>query len=827
MAGLKFGGIDATDVVGIDANTVEGTTPAHAYGFVDVAPTFPDGTSGTAPQAYHYDQDITFVTPPDFTGYDATWLEIEGIPYAFGFSPKPYAYFDDRIDRYKRLGIKGVLTKLPSGVDQEARPLEGDSSIGQLSVQLQMTPDVRALVANTLRADLRLRLQGDLPSVLEANIDVPVSLTCTGWVDTGPGTGYDAAYAWNNGILYIGRETVTYQSREIPVGGVVTFNGVKRMRFEVVGHTGCYSHSASDIVTPYPRMVATRRALYRVAKPDGGSIARWAGIVTDAKSADNLGAVDLSIDSADREVKVRRFGGQVRGKLKLGITESDGSYDQGASGVGPATANWAVLEHSSIDGRPWGADERVIVRVDDEYMSVRLKTNAPYEDNLHFDTAGGTAPADARGLFGSQAAQHDAGAEVIEVLWTGAYDANGAPEAMAARFTRGDNPVDLVLQILLSRNGDGSNGYYDVLPFGFGLGIDQARVDVAACLKVRDSWLATARHLEIIEEPFNAKDKIAEILRPHLCYLITTPDDRFVVKRVAPPLPGDAVRIINADNALEIPGFDGNLVNGVYGRVKWRCDYDPVKGDYRQLYTGEFTDAQELYAGQFKTLDVDAKGQWSGNDAGTGRFGAALATDAELAARRYIDEVRARYSLPFPVLSIECDFDAVDAACGDLVRVTLDNLPNVETGGVGIADAFCEVIQKTAQDETGKVELVVTQTGYRGAFRRYAPSARIDAVIDASTFTVFDHEFTNPLLADLVDGDFFKVGDKIAVWDTRLYDMRGVRTIVAKPTRNTIVLDSVLAYAGYDTIMPDAYAGATQAQRDAVGFLDAGHTYTG
>lgn len=64
------------------------------------------------------------------------WLEIEGLPYGYGFTEKAETFFSGRGSNWGREGIRGVLAGVPSGVEQELRILDADSSIGQLELIL-------------------------------------------------------------------------------------------------------------------------------------------------------------------------------------------------------------------------------------------------------------------------------------------------------------------------------------------------------------------------------------------------------------------------------------------------------------------------------------------------------------------------------------------------------------------------------------------------------------------------------------------------------------------------------------------------------------------
>src|SRR5690242_11065254 len=67
------------------------------------------------------------------------WLEIEGLPFGYGLvahSPSTDNWANQRTGRYVRQAIRACLRAIPGGIEAEARPLEGDSSVGQMVVEL-------------------------------------------------------------------------------------------------------------------------------------------------------------------------------------------------------------------------------------------------------------------------------------------------------------------------------------------------------------------------------------------------------------------------------------------------------------------------------------------------------------------------------------------------------------------------------------------------------------------------------------------------------------------------------------------------------------------
>jgi hypothetical protein len=190
-------------------------------------------------------------TPVAFTDYEV-WVEVEGLPWAFGLNDRAAAFFSGRSERFRREGVKGLLTAIPQGVAQEVRPLEGDGSIGSASVEIldDDSGPVLDLVANIEREDGLLTLGADMP----ANGTTIANLAFTG-------TASEADYPAAGGIFYVGRETCRYATRS---GS--TFTDVQRAWHEVPGRTLYRAHTAGDVISPFPRFTRTRRAVVYVSE---------------------------------------------------------------------------------------------------------------------------------------------------------------------------------------------------------------------------------------------------------------------------------------------------------------------------------------------------------------------------------------------------------------------------------------------------------------------------------------------------------------------------------------------------------------------------------
>lgn len=805
------------------------------------------------------------------------WLELEGAPWAFGLTARAASWYAGRTATEQRLGVKGLLSEIPRGVEQRARPLDGDSSIGELVARIVDDGGglVRALCGNAGRTDHTLQMMAPAHAISTAyalhDTVTRTDITPDEWVlrcstagtsgatapnpaptvavgdtvadgagtlvwtvigkvkDLGAtgsetflpylGTADAAQYPAAGGTIYLGRETCTYTARTAGTNGAGYFAGVTRGMYALPGRTTKTAHVWGDEITPYMRTVATRRAqlLATLDGTDANRLARWGGTVQTVTLAAGLHTYELTMGSLDGELAVDAFAGQRTAKLSAGIVDGSGAYTVKGSSEPAAETSKVRLLADSMAGT-WSAGQTIMIRVGEEFFAGTLAVDAT---GTYVDFSG----TGARSLFSTSAESHQVGEEIAEVVWTGAYDAAGTAEYRFSKFTQGDHPFDVLLSFLLSREGDGANGTYDILPAGWGLGLDQARVDIAGIEKLARDWLPGQRHLWLYTEPFGMQEEIAALLRPHLCFPVTTLGDQLTVRRLSPPIEGATVRAITASTIVDVPSWDANI-RDVIGLVNWLCDYDPLGGENRQKFVGPFTDAQRNYAGQWQTITVEAKGAFTGNDPGAvGFFGAALQTGAAEASLRYVETIRDRYSMPLPIIGVECSYDCLDVEPGDLVRVTCEHLPDTTTGGVGLTSALCEVLSKQIDDHRGVVTLSVLHT--------VATAARLIAPAEAVTVTAAGVIKVADAAGLLYAAGIFAATDVIEVWTSDLLTSRGTAALTGV-TDGGATLDLAMATVPAGTTAGDvvtiaAYDSATASQRarfaflaDAAGTLGAG-----
>ena len=125
----------------------------------------------------------------------------------------------------------------------------------------------------------------------------------------------------------------------------------------------------------------------------------------------------------------------------------------------------------------------------------------------------------------------------------------------------------------------------------------------------------------------------------------------------------------------------------------------------------------------------------------------------------------------------------MDVEVGDLVTLTVENLPDVTTGALGLDGAICEVLRRSIDDVRGVVALTLLHSTSPASFRLLSPSG-VALSVGASSITLTDALF-NDADQDATAG--FYAGQVIEVWSPDLKTARGTATLtftVSQPAGN-------------------------------------------
>ena len=358
------------------------------------------------------------------------------------------------------------------------------------------------------------------------------------------------------------------------------------------------------------------------------------------------------------------------------------------------------------------------------------------------------------------------------------------------------NPVDVILQILVSTGTTSLNGTYDKAPAAFGLGIDEGHLDLDTFTDIGDRIELEGITAGTVSLIADAEHDLAEfldkILRAYCLALGTTTTgtlrlidmSRAATSATTPTLTesdlvapgkGRPVRVaedIAAANAIE-------AVTLSYDRP-WRRPSDP-QSRVIDRYEAEVGGVQELFGrvGAQKVgieLPFAATLDEIGSHALAGRWGRLLGLHQGLVGTLTVD-VHSTW----------------DGEIGDIVLATFDQLPDA-SGQSGMADAVLRVIDRVqtirpiGEYVSDSVTLLVY--GYTDTDRRvraWCPSGLVTAVVDSLNFTLKADQYHG---ADYTsDADSFADDHVVALYEAD-WTLRGAGGVVDSTTGNDVVLST-------------------------------------
>lgn len=390
----------------------------------------------------------------------------------------------------------------------------------------------------------------------------------------------------------------------------------------------------------------------------------YTGIVTNVLE-NKVGAYRFVVSDLMRITKEEVFVAAT--KLKTGMSA-------GASSMTVFNASLFAPSTSSFGGGNY-------LRVDDEiiaYTSVSQNADGSW-------TFSGLS----RAQFGTRRVNHDPDVDVVNFI------------------KLEGNPIDIALKILLTKNGDGSNGAYDVLHPSQGAGVDQSLVDVAGIEKQRDIFIPTFQFRFFVEEKIEAKRWLEEnIFTPINAYPIVKPDGKLSIKLYTVPLPTFGIPVLDDSNVLEPPAFDGNYRTGqsFVNEVIVSTEFDNIAEKFLRQFFFEDSTSQVGFD-EVASVEIEAKGAQSD-----------LRDD--IVAKRIFNNLIFRFSKPAPVFSLKTFYQNQLIGVGDSVILNASSVPNLVRGRRGGASTICEVISRSVNFENGSVDLQLLATEFN-ADRKY------------------------------------------------------------------------------------------------------------
>jgi hypothetical protein len=303
----------------------------------------------------------------------------------------------------------------------------------------------------------------------------------------------------------------------------------------------------------------------------------------------------------------------------------------------------------------------------------------------------------------------------------GTADVNHANAEFELHFAVEDNPVDVLLGLLLSRDGsvptpaDTDDEGYDYAwntvtdsTFGYlGLGIPASEIDFPSFEYVRDWFLGYVERYRF-DRAESMKSYIEKyILKPHgLCFTLTN-TGKLGLMIARPPLDFTAT-LLNADDIIGVPTVhmdNTEIINDV--TVQW--NWNPVSRGYDGAEV-EVIDSDSIAAHDIEgVIEVEARGV------------ASSTLPARLGRKKKRHFVNPNPTIALPVLLTHSNINP-----GDVVQVTHGSIPDQRAGTVGW-NKYMLVVGKRPNWDTGALEFDVIDTQYID--KRYAliaPSGTVD-----------------------------------------------------------------------------------------------------
>jgi hypothetical protein len=559
--------------------------------------------------------------------------------------------------------------------ETKGRPEEGSQTIGRWSVVLQ---DKQSSVARRSITDLVSRqayVLGNAGSGHTTYLTVALTASAT-TVTVNSTTGFASS-----GNIYIGQECIHYTGT-----GATTFTGCTRgyLLTQATAHVGPptagyltlnnnrtrSAQQSGQGAKVYDFLPNVYRRLAYVYKGYQGiaSTVSWlpamGGIITgDAKTKN--GGVELSASSMTWET-------YVRGSRMIADTLTNlQTYPEVYTVFPPLLGGDYNLEiYAPNIGNL--ANGHYALKVHGEWLGVAsaVADGTTVVAGFTYDKY---ACAVVRGLHGGEPPDHNLTNERSDVGWSNVNFSTATPT--------GTEPIDLLRDVLMSTDGSGSNGTYDVFESGIGCGVPQGLINLTSFSNIRAgySWDTNCQMYFLFPEPEPGKKFIEEeILRPFGLYLFTGNDGKINLARPQHPQKyyiGATNRVIKVKVAAGGTTFTATMNVGVYTAQEmatevaralnattsnFSCTYDTAAHKFNLQHTGSTWDLIAStdngwntlgFTSTHSTIAAGAPGQTA--DTATGAFSGVTLTENDVWD---LEEIDAR-DMQITSVVFEYDYD--------------------------------------------------------------------------------------------------------------------------------------------------------------------------
>lgn len=322
-------------------------------------------------------------------------------------------------------------------------------------------------------------------------------------------------------------------------------------------------------------------------------------------------------------------------------------------------------------------------------------------------------------------------------------------------FMTGNLITDVILPLLFS-TGEGTNGAYDILPEGWGLGWPTEYVETAVLEALSVLFPESRSYYFSKSESF--WDLISKSGISAGVIFFFSNEGKFTGKKLADLFPNSESVLSIGESRLahkQIPALTSGY-NQVVNSFVFNTDWNPSTESFESQTI--VNDISSISRYGRRVHEISDRGIKKGG--GINSLGL---------------KVLKFFSLPFPRLTIQIRFAYGDAfEIGDFVSLTLKHLPTMR-GTKGFNPSLFRVESISLNDSEGHWELVlaglqVSRTALISPAGVISSVSSNDIVLVSSATTLFaptSYSASIPIHdgTGTQDSDWFEVGDKITLWD--------------------------------------------------------------
>lgn len=355
---------------------------------------------------------------------------------------------------------------------------------------------------------------------------------------------------------------------------------------------------------------------------------------------------------------------------------------------------------------------------------------------------------------------------------------HGEPVTVTPRArSLGVAPTTLLLRLLESGVGTGTNGVHDVLAYGANLDASDIAEQAFLSFAVPDALLGTDFDIDPTKTVENTLEDVLTLLGGAVVQRWVDGRHRLTLTSLAPAHEAESVMSIVDAGLLA----DGQCVSSVDGRVvrayRLESDHDAA-GVAQRITTYVDSDAVTAAGGDAgEQMALDLRGiRFDGDPA-----------DVAVAILPIVQHLRRRAGAPRVRYQLAVSVDqpgALEVGLGDTVTLTCSSAIGID-GSIGITAQACRVLGVDRDWLEGRVSLTLVSAGMRAS--GWSPSMRVRNVLSPLVVRVEDNVYTSstePRTGESQNDiertslDYFAVGNVVRCIPAGDYGAAVERTIV-------------------------------------------------